>query len=134
VPRDCEQIKVSTDRTRAIFIDLENKKEILEYLRRSDRHRKKFEYIIGLILENIRNTEVYDKEDINDKCKDVTAMKFFKNGSNDRIYCKEVRSGQGCYIVIMGILHEKKKTQKNSAREIARINAIGGYEYLPILK
>jgi hypothetical protein len=134
VPRNCEQIKVSADRTRAIFIDVENKKEILEYLRRSEKHRKKFEYIIGLVLENIRNTEVYDKEDINDKCKNVTAMKFFKNGSNDRIYCKEVRSDLGCYVVIMGILHEKKKTQKNSAREIARINAIGSYEYLPTLK
>ena len=75
----------------------------------------------------------YDKEDINQKCKDVTAMKFFKGGSNDRIYCKEIKSEKGRFIVIMAILHEKKKSQKNKAKEISKITAIANYAYAPKL-
>ena len=132
--RDCDPILVSKNKSRAIFIDRENKEEIKEFLYRSDKHKKKFEYIATLILSNIKNTDVYDKEDINDKCKDVTAMKFFKGGSNDRIYCKEVRSGEGCFVIIMAILHEKKKSQKNKSRENSKIEAIAGYDYSPKLK
>ena len=132
--RDCDPILVSKNKSRAIFIDRENKEEIKEFLYRSDKHRKKFKYIAELILSNIKNTDVYDKEDINDKCKDVTAMKFFKGGSNDRIYCKEVRSGEGCFVIIMAILHEKKKSQKNKSKENSKIEAIAGYDYSPKLK
>jgi hypothetical protein len=58
-----------------------------------------------------------------------TAMKFFKGQENDRIYCKEVRTGDKVMIVIMGALHEKKKTTKNSKREIATIRNVGSYTY-----
>lgn len=131
--RECDQVLVSKDGSRAIFIDRGNKEEIREFLYRSDKHKKKFQYIAGLLLSNIKNTDVYDKEDINDKCKDITAMKFFKGGSNDRIYCKEVRSGEGCFIVVMAVLHEKKKSQKNTSKEKSKIEAIARYNYSPRL-
>ena len=131
--RDCELIVPNKDGKRAIFIDTENKNEILEYLSRTDKHKKKFTYIAQHILEGIRNTEVYDKENINDKCKDVTAMKFFKGGSNDRLYCKEVSSDEGVFVVIASIIHEKKKSQKNSNREIIKIENVGSYEYTPVM-
>lgn len=113
IKRACQLLRFSDDGKRAIYIDSENKAEILEYLTRSDKHKKKFAYIASLILKGIRNTEVFDKENINERCKDVTAMKFFKGNSNDRIYCKEVKSKHGVYVIVTAILHEKKKTQKN---------------------
>ena len=131
--RDCELMIVSTSGKRAIFIDTENKEEILEYLTRTVKHKKKFDYISRHILEGLRNTEVYDKENINDKCKNVTAMKFFKGGSNDRLYCKEVSTDDGVHVVITSILHEKKKSQRNSNREIIKIEIVGMYEYTPVM-
>ena len=128
--RKSEQIACSKDGKRAIHIDSQNKTEILEYIQRSDKHKKKFDYIAGLILQGIKNTEVYDKENINSRCKDVTAMKFFKGGgSNDRIYCKEIHTEQGIFVIIAAILHEKKKSQKNSNREITLIEQVGTYDY-----
>lgn len=127
--RKSEQLICSKDGKRAIYIDTQNKAAILEYIKRYDKHQKKFNYIVGLILNGIRNTEVYDKENINPRCKDVTAMKFFKGGSNDRIYCKEVHTESGVFIVVAAILHEKKKSNKNSNREITLIDQVGMYEY-----
>lgn len=60
-------------------------------------------------------------------------MKFFKGGSNDRLYCKEVSSDEGVFVVIASILHEKKKSQKNSNREIIKIENVGSYEYMPVM-
>ena len=124
---------VSASGKRAIFIDTENKEEIMEYLTRTVKHKKKFAYISQHILKGQRNTEIYDKEDINDKCKNVTAMKFFKGGANDRLYCKEVSTDDGVFVVITSVLHEKKKTQKNSNREITKIENVGMYEYIPVM-
>lgn len=119
----------SKDGKRAIYIDAENKEEILNYIRQDQRHSKKFRFISEIVLGGHRNTDVYDKEDINDKCKDVTAMKFFKGQENDRIYCKEIKSETGTHIVVTAILHEKKKSDNLSSKEKAIINKVGGYEY-----
>ena len=81
--RKCEHMISSKDGKRAIYIDIENKDEILNYIKQDNRHNKKFLFIAEIVLGGHRNTEVYDKEDINDKCKDVTAMKFFKGTSNN---------------------------------------------------
>ena len=129
--RACKPLIASPDGKRAIYIDTVNRAEILEYLNRSAKHRKKFQYIAQLILEGIRNTETYDRENINDRCKDVTAMKFFKGNSNDRIYCKEVRSPHGVFVVVAAVLHKKEKSQKNSAREISQIEKVASYDYSP---
>ena len=119
----------SIDGKKAIYIDIENEEEILAYLRKDSRHIKKFKFITEIILEGHKNADVYDKEDINEKCKDVTAMKFFKGQENDRIYCKEIKSNSGTHIIITAVLHEKKKSNNLSSKEIAIINKIGGYEY-----
>jgi hypothetical protein len=119
----------SKDGKRSIYIDSENKEEILKYIRQDNRHIKKFKFISEIILGGHKNTEVYDKEDINKKCKDVTAMKFFKGQENDRIYCKEIKSNSGTHIVVTAVLHEKKKSDDLSSKEIAMINKIGGYDY-----
>ncbi|MFA6400281.1 MAG: hypothetical protein WCX31_01440 [Salinivirgaceae bacterium] len=115
------------DGKKAIYIDVENKNEILDYIRQDKRHLKKFKFITDIILSGLKNTKVYDKEDINEKCKDVTAMKFFKGQENDRIYCKEIKTETGTLIIVTSILHERKKDF--SAKEIAIINKVGGYDY-----
>ncbi|MDP4188505.1 MAG: hypothetical protein Q8905_10685 [Bacteroidota bacterium] len=127
--RKCEHIISSVDGKRAIYIDSLNKNEILEYINRDKRHQGKFRYIVEIILGGYKNTSLYDKEDINEKCKDVTAMKFFKGQENDRIYCKEIHTQQGVFIVVTSILYENKKGTRLSSKEIALIERVGGYEY-----
>ncbi|MBU1009649.1 MAG: hypothetical protein KKD74_05895 [Bacteroidetes bacterium] len=119
----------SSDGKRAIYIDSENKEEILTYLRQDNRHKKKFRFITDIILGGHKNTELYDKEEINDKCKGVTTMKFFKGQENDRIYCKEIYSNEGTFIIVTAILHERKKSSSLSSKEKVIINRVGGYEY-----
>ena len=117
------------DGKRAIYVDSINKKEIVKYLTQDDRHKKKFKFISDIILGGHKNTNLYDKEDINEKCKDVTAMKFFKGQENDRIYCKEINTPTGTHIVVTSILLERKKSTELSAKEKALIEKIGGYQY-----
>lgn len=127
--RKCKYLIGSKDGKKAIYLDEANAEEINNYLTKDNRHKKKFQFISDIILGGHRNTEVYDKEEINDKCKDVTAMKFFKGQDNDRIYCKEIHSAEGTFIVVAAILYEKKKTQKLNQEQINIIEKVGGYNY-----
>lgn len=119
----------SKDGKRSIYIDEINSDLIKSYINKDDRHKKKFRYIIDIILEGHKNRELYDKEEINNHCKGVTAMKFFKGQENDRLYCKEITDEKGTRIVIASILHLNKKSNKNSSKEISIINKVGGYDY-----
>lgn len=126
--RECELVAKSEDGKRAIYIDSQNKDEILEYIQRSDRHLKKWRHIVQLLLEGHKNTELYDKEDIDSRCKDVTAMKFFKGQENDRIYCKELNT-PGLFIIVQVELYLRKKGNKVSKKEKPIIKNIATYEY-----
>lgn len=120
----------SDDGRRCVAVDAENADTILAYIQRDPRHEKKFRHIIDLILAGLRNTELYDKEEINDKAKGVTAMKLFKGQENDRIYCKEYTTDKGkLFVVVAAELREKKKTQKNAHTENNLIEKVAGYEY-----
>lgn len=99
---------------KAICIDSENAKDLLTFLNKDQRHKKKFRYISELILRDIRNTELYDKENINKKAKNVTAMKFFKGQENARIYCKEQRINNQLFIIVCCELLVSKKSQANN--------------------
>lgn len=101
----------------------------MAYISKDDRHKKKFRLITDIILSGVRYSSLYDKEDINERCKDVTAMKFFKGQENDRIYCKEIHSSYGSYIVVAAILHQRKKSTKLTKKEINLIEKVGGYQY-----
>jgi hypothetical protein len=127
--RKCLHLISSKDGRKAIYIDERNAEDIIEYLNKDERHKKKFQFIAEIILSGLRNSEVYDKENINGKTKDVTVMKFFKGQDNDRIYCKEVRSGRGVFIVVAAVLYFKKKTQKLNHHQRNIIEKIGGYQY-----
>ncbi|MFN8579155.1 MAG: hypothetical protein U0354_20185 [Candidatus Sericytochromatia bacterium] len=98
-------------------------------MNKDDRHKKKFKFISDIILGGHKNPAIYDKEEINNKCKDVTAMKFFKGQDNDRIYCKEVHSSSGTHIVVAAILYENKKNTKLNNEQKSIIETVGGYTY-----
>ncbi|MGZ5244598.1 MAG: hypothetical protein ACXWEY_11210 [Bacteroidia bacterium] len=122
-------IEESRDKKRAIYVDEENAKEILAYFNQDEKHRKKFKYLVKMILDGLRMPELYDKEEPNKKCKGVTAMKPFKGGDNDRIYCKEFTTVKGTFIVITAELLLKKKTQSLNSKQIHLIEKVASYEY-----
>ncbi|MFZ4414880.1 MAG: hypothetical protein ACOYOV_17470 [Bacteroidales bacterium] len=122
-------IRTSKDGKRQIAVDQENYSEIINYIAQDSRHKSKFNDICKIILDGLRNTDLYDKENINNKCKQVTAMKFFKGQENDRLYCKEIRQKNKVFVVVSAELHKRKKSQKNTQKEINLIEKVAGYEY-----
>lgn len=128
--RKALHLQTNTKTKRAIYIDADTANAILDYVEQDKRHKKKWNYIVNIILENLRIPDVFDKENINDKCKDIYAMKFFKGQENDRIYCKQVEhNSKKCLVIVASELHLKKKTQKNSKKEITIIEKVASYEY-----
>lgn len=127
--RKAKIIRYNKDKSIAICVDVETWKDISDYLKRDVKHKKKFNYIVEIILKRLRNTDVYDKEEINKKCKGVTAMKFFKGRSNDRIYCKEQTLEDKTFVVVTAELFEKKKTQGVKQKSKNIIEKVGSYEY-----
>lgn len=125
--RTAKIIRSAKDGKRHIAVDSENAGEILQFLT-ENKLNKKFDLICGILLSGIRNTELYDKEDINEKCKHVTAMKF-KGSQNARIYCKEVKQKDKTLIIVTSELLPKKKNQKNKEKEINLIEKVAGYDY-----
>jgi hypothetical protein len=133
VKRDAVIYRTSADGRICVALDLEFAPELLAYIKRDKRHEKKFDHIVELILNQHKNRELYDKEAINDRCKDVAAMKFFKGQENDRVYCKQGslpdETGKPIFVVIAARLHLKKKTETNSQAEINLIETVATYEY-----
>lgn len=127
--RKAKIIRYNTDESIAICVDIETWGIISEYIKRDIKHKKKFNYIVDIILNRLRNTDVYDKEEINKKCKGVTAMKFFKGQSNDRIYCKEETLDDKTFIVVAAELFEKKKSQGVNQKAKNVIEKVASYEY-----
>jgi len=122
-------IRSSKDRKRYIAIDQDNFEVIMDFLSQDKRHENKFIDICNVILEDLRNTQLYDKENINQKCRDVTAMKFFKGQENARIYCQEVRRKDKTFVIIASELLDRKKTKKNTHKEKNLIKKVASYEF-----
>lgn len=125
--RKASQFRSSPDGKRRIAIDDSNYEEIMVFLKEKNLI-KKFYLICETILQGFKNADLYDKEDINGKCKQVTAMKF-KSKQNARLYCKEMKSNDKVLVVIVSELLEKKKNQKNQQKEISLIEKVATYEY-----
>lgn len=123
-------IKSSADKQRHICIDRENEAEIFRFLKEDPARAKKFAMVVEMLSQGIRNTELYDKENIDEKTKHVTAIKLFKTGQNIRLYCKEIKGGQGTFYIIVAELLRKKKEQKVSGKTKTLIQKVGGYEYV----
>lgn len=126
-----QAIIIRSNGKRHICVDSEHYETILEYIQQDERHLKKFRHIADLILTGLRNTELYDKEEPNNKCKGkgIYGMKFFKGQENDRLYCKQFSTEKGEFIVVTVELYLGKKTQKLNAKQIAILEKIASYEY-----
>lgn len=125
--RKAKIIKSAEDGKRFIAVDSDNATKILQFLN-DKKLAKKFTLICDTILLGLKNTELYDKENINTKCKSVTAMKF-KGYLNTRIYCQEVKRKNKTLVIVTSELLPKKKNQKNQQKEISLIEKVAGYEY-----
>ena len=128
--RECELLYPYPDEnsSRGIYIDKINKDEIIKFIKQDDRYLEKFRFFVQLFLSGKHNEDIYKKEDINEYCKDVTAIRFFPGQENDRVYCKEIKS-KSRIITVMCVLHEHKTTQKNTGRENKNIKIAATYEY-----
>ena len=122
-------LESSPDGKRHVCVDADLKEFLIKWLGEDPARLKKFNHIVRLILENLRNTELYDKEDIDSKSKNVTAMKLFKGGQNARIYCKEQKGPPGDFVIIASELLPKKKNQSNTSAERSLIHKVATNEY-----
>ena len=111
-----------------IGIDTVNKEEILAYIRQDEKHKSKFNTIISIISEGLNNRHLYKREKLSAEVKNVTAMRFFPGGDNDRIYCQELSIG-GIKIIVLPELHLSKKERENTQIEIKIIKKVSNYEY-----
>ena len=122
-------IKKSIDGKRCIAVDEELAEELLRFFMQDNRYQKKFNHICELILGSHVNRELYDKEEPDDKCRGVRAMKFFKGQDNARVYCKEVTLKDKTFVVIAAGVLNSKKQNKLSYKELNIIHRVAGYEY-----
>ena len=114
-------------------IDEQNLDDIVDFLTETDKNgrmirQKKFARILREVLLGNYDDDLYGKEEVSSKAKNVTAMKF--TGSNNyRIGCKEFFK-ENKKVVMITCFHKKStKGSKNSKKEIAIYEAIGSYEY-----
>jgi hypothetical protein len=113
---------------RHICIDVEGADEILKILK-IKKYKLKFDYIAGRILE--QNFMYYDDYQQIDTTSDgkITEMRFFPNGDNCRIYCKEETIDGGTFCIIMAKVIEKKKSQKLNKKIRPLIDTLKTYKY-----
>ena len=83
--RKCKELISTNDGKRAIYIDEENSREILDYFHEDERHRKKLQFITEIILGGHKNPKVYDKEEINSKCKNAVSYTHLTLPTSDLV-------------------------------------------------
>ncbi|OWY22020.1 hypothetical protein C7N43_06305 [Sphingobacteriales bacterium UPWRP_1] len=106
-----------------IYVDEKNCVELLSVLKKQDKRTKR---ILYEILRDAYNNDLYRKEAISDKAKDITAMKF--TNSPNRIYCKEFHFENNKKIVVLIRTHNKK-SEKIDKKTRNIIESIAEYEY-----
>jgi len=106
----------------SVFVDVLNLNEIAEVI--SKRH-KKFKMILYYVLSGKYKNDLYSFEKISEKAYNITAMKF-KEGNNERIYCKEYFVKGKKVVMIISYL---KKSQKITKKLKSLIENISDYEY-----
>ena len=121
--RECIIIRSSETYNRHIAIDFEEAKVIMDYLI-NPKNGKKFDYLATRILEQ-SNMYFDNYEQIEDG---ITCMRFFPNGENIRIYCKEVNIDGEIFCIIMSKLLKKKSNNINKSIQ-AQIDTLKTYQY-----
>ncbi len=126
--RKCAILAHSQKYNRAICIDTEQE-DLLALLLDNERYRKKTDYIFRRILEQ-PNVYFEDYKILTRSTHGlITEMRFFPNGDNCRVYCKEEELGNNQHCIIIAAYIEKKKSQKINKNIWQIINKIKSYEY-----
>jgi hypothetical protein len=127
--RYCTIIERSETFKRFICIDNENAEEIREILFKNEKYKAKFQYIVRRILEapNIYFND-YKRIEYHSGI-GISEMRFFPNGDNCRIYCRELNLVEGFFCIVMVKIHPKKKSMKIDKSIKQMIESIKSYEY-----
>jgi hypothetical protein len=112
----------------AVCVDKQKKEKILAYVYRPDNCLKIFKLIVELILGGYRNSDLYDKVEMVDKYKSVTAMRFVLGRSLKKVYCKEQKIN-GLSIIVLSEIQDNEKTQEVTKQQISIIEKIASYDY-----
>lgn len=130
--RKAQLYRISKDGKKAFYIDEENAAEILTFLKKNPAHVKKFDYVLNLLLEHTRPPrDLYDKENFEKGCENVTAIKPFKGKRNPRIYCQQYSDkGKDIFVIIASELLEKKKSEGLTNKERSIIRRVASYTYV----
>jgi hypothetical protein len=110
------------DSVTEIYVDVINRDDIEETIRGN---LKKFRRVVYEMHKNHYNSDLYGKEEVSEKARNVTAIKF-KGKENIRIGCKEFFRGGKKVVMIVKII---KKVQKNDKKLKNIYETIGGYDY-----
>lgn len=115
-----------------IWIDENNAYEIIELLFEKDSkgkylRQKRFKNALKVIHNFSYEKDLYDKENISDKTKNITAIKFKRHkGHNWRIYCKEFIHNGKKIVMITAVDKDDQSIDKELKN---KLEIIGGYEY-----
>lgn len=82
-----------------IYVDLKNANAILPYLFQ-DAVYAEFKDIRALLKGNLRNRQHYCKVNVTGRARDMYEMRLTRS-RNDRVYCKEFRTGAKRRIVMI---------------------------------
>ena len=122
--------ETSKDGKKAFYIDEENYADILEFLKSDKANVRKFRYAVDLILNNRPPRDLYDKEDFEAGCENVTAIKLFKGTKNPRIYCQQYTDKEKqVFVIVASELLPKKKSQGLTNVEKSIIRRVAKYKY-----
>lgn len=110
-----------------LYIDRENASDIIDFLR-IEKNKKKFRRVLVEVLSLRYNDDLYRKEELSEKAKHITAMKFAKK-ENARIYCKEYLYEEDVKEKKVVMLYLYYKKEMKSKRLKALIENLGGYTY-----
>ncbi len=122
--RKCELYISNEKKNIFIYMDCENKLAFTRYFNQSERFKKKFRHIFSLILENMVNSELYQKL----SNYDIWEIRVFPGQENGRIYCQEIISENKKHIILCE-LHQMKKSQKLKHIELNLIKKVKSYDY-----
>lgn len=124
-------IKSSKNGRKAVYIDEKNKQAIYAFLNGQNKRKQKFLQIIDMILEENRPPrDLYDKEDFEKGCENITAIKLSKGSENPRIYCQQyAHKGKKVFVIIVSELLEHKSSKKLTHKEKGIIRRVAKIEY-----
>lgn len=121
--RECFLYISSTKYNKHIYVDKGNAKDIYKIITED---KDKFDRIKNRILETEHH--YYEKYEKIKSYINLTEMRFLGN-PNARIYCKEFKSKDGSFIILMGKAKQYKKSEKIDKVIKGQLKVLQSYEY-----